>query len=199
MIECNVNCIGKVVFLAPTKPLVCQQIKACYQIMGLPEDETAYLEGSVNATRRELLWAQRRVFFSTPQTLHNDLSTGVVDARSIVCVVVDEAHRATSNYSYTTVIHELSKASNRFRVLALSATPGSDIRKIQNVSMLFVHHHHRCESCYPWHHKLHYIALRIGQHYNTYRSFRTCTSLTSRCGRRAILTSLRISTSDASM
>jgi Fanconi anemia group M protein len=28
---------GKVVFMAPTKPLVAQQITACYQIMGLPE------------------------------------------------------------------------------------------------------------------------------------------------------------------
>jgi ERCC4-related helicase len=125
------------VFLAPTKPLVCQQIKACYHIMGLPEDETAYLEGSVSATKREQLWKDRRVFFCTPQTLHNDLSAGICDPRSVVCVVIDEAHRATSNYSYTTVIQELSRASGRFRVLALSATPGSDIRKIQNVSSCY--------------------------------------------------------------
>jgi len=103
--------------------------------MGLPENETAYLEGSVSAAKRELLWKDRRVFFCTPQTLHNDLSAGICNARSIVCVVIDEAHRATSNYSYTTVIQELSRASGRFRVLALSATPGSDIRKIQNVSV----------------------------------------------------------------
>lgn len=31
-------------------------------------------------------------------------------------------------------IEELSKLSNHFRVLALSATPGSDARKIQTVS-----------------------------------------------------------------
>lgn len=28
---------GKVVFLAPTKPLVNQQVEACYGIMGIPQ------------------------------------------------------------------------------------------------------------------------------------------------------------------
>jgi ERCC4-related helicase len=46
---------------------------------------------------------------------------------------VDEAHRATRNYAYTTVVEEISKHSSRFRILALSATPGSDKRQIQEV------------------------------------------------------------------
>jgi len=36
---------GKVVFLAPTKPLVAQQIHACHEIMGIPSDETIELTG----------------------------------------------------------------------------------------------------------------------------------------------------------
>ena len=31
------HCQGKVVFMAPTKPLVAQQIQACYKIMGIPQ------------------------------------------------------------------------------------------------------------------------------------------------------------------
>ena len=38
---------GKVVFMAPTKPLVAQQIEACYNIMGIPQDDTAELTGNV--------------------------------------------------------------------------------------------------------------------------------------------------------
>ena len=32
---------GKVVFMAPTKPLVNQQVKACHEVMGIPQEDTA--------------------------------------------------------------------------------------------------------------------------------------------------------------
>lgn len=36
---------AKIVFMAPTKPLVAQQIEACYNIMGIPQDHTAEMTG----------------------------------------------------------------------------------------------------------------------------------------------------------
>lgn len=36
---------GKVIFMAPTKPLVAQQIEACYNIMGIPESDTSEMTG----------------------------------------------------------------------------------------------------------------------------------------------------------
>ena len=36
---------GKIVFMAPTKPLVAQQIEACYNIMGIPQCDTAEMTG----------------------------------------------------------------------------------------------------------------------------------------------------------
>lgn len=36
---------GKIVFMAPTKPLVAQQIEACYKVMGIPQDHMAELTG----------------------------------------------------------------------------------------------------------------------------------------------------------
>lgn len=36
---------GKVVFMAPTKPLVTQQIEACYQVMGIPQSHMAEMTG----------------------------------------------------------------------------------------------------------------------------------------------------------
>lgn len=37
---------GKVIFMAPTKPLVAQQIEACYNIMGIPQSDTAEMTGT---------------------------------------------------------------------------------------------------------------------------------------------------------
>ena len=36
---------GKIVFMAPTKPLVAQQIEACYNIVGIPQADTAEMTG----------------------------------------------------------------------------------------------------------------------------------------------------------
>ncbi len=36
---------SKVVFLAPTKPLVAQQIEACFSVMGIPQEHTAEMTG----------------------------------------------------------------------------------------------------------------------------------------------------------
>lgn len=36
---------GKIIFLAPTKPLVAQQIFACHNTMGIPSAETIELTG----------------------------------------------------------------------------------------------------------------------------------------------------------
>lgn len=65
----------------------------------------------------------------------NDLAKGVCDPHSVVCIVFDEAHKATSNYAYTTIIEKLSCSGVDYRVLALSATPGSDVKKIQSVRL----------------------------------------------------------------
>ena len=38
---------GKVIFMAPTKPLVAQQIEACFNIMGIPQSDTAEMTGKL--------------------------------------------------------------------------------------------------------------------------------------------------------
>ncbi|CAN8031593.1 unnamed protein product, partial [Ixodes persulcatus] len=56
---------GKIVFTAPTKPLVAQQIEACYKIMGIPLEDTLEMTGNVPAPRRATAWREKRVFFLT--------------------------------------------------------------------------------------------------------------------------------------
>jgi Fanconi anemia group M protein len=124
---------GKIVFMAPTKPLVAQQIEACFKVMGIPQVDMCEMTGQMQPVRRENEWLSKRVFFLTPQVVQNDLGRGSCPASDIVCVVVDEAHRALGNHSYTQVIRELSKYTTNFRVLALSATPGDSQKMVQEV------------------------------------------------------------------
>lgn len=46
---------GKIVFMAPTKPLVAQQIEACYKVMGIPQAHMAELTGNNHSTKTTTL------------------------------------------------------------------------------------------------------------------------------------------------
>ena len=61
---------GKIVFMAPTKPLVAQQIEACYEITGLPQEVTDELTGASKRDQRKSSWNTKRVFFLTPQVTY---------------------------------------------------------------------------------------------------------------------------------
>ena len=124
---------AQIVFVAPTKPLVAQQIDACFHIAGIPRSKTTMLTGEIPPGIREEEWKTKRVFFMTPQTVINDLKTGIADPKKIVLLVVDEAHRATGAYAYTQVVQFLQRFNTSFRVLALTATPGSTVESVQEV------------------------------------------------------------------
>ncbi|XP_067894964.1 Fanconi anemia group M protein isoform X2 [Heterodontus francisci] len=124
---------GKIVFMAPTKPLVAQQIEACYKVMGIPQDHMAEMTGQTQALNRQNIWNAKRVIFLTPQVMMNDLSRGVCPPVDVKCLVVDEAHKALGNHAYCQVVRELCNYTLQFRILALTATPGSDIKAVQHV------------------------------------------------------------------
>lgn len=124
---------SQIVFVAPTKPLVSQQVKACFDIAGIPRSATTMLTGGISPGLRAEEWQSKRVFFMTPQTIINDLKTGICDPKRLVLLVVDEAHRATGGYAYVEVVSFLKHFNPSFRVLALTATPGSSVEKVQEV------------------------------------------------------------------
>ncbi|KAF2634942.1 P-loop containing nucleoside triphosphate hydrolase protein [Massarina eburnea CBS 473.64] len=124
---------SQIVFVAPTKPLVAQQVDACFHTVGMPRSQTTMLTGGVSKGLRAQEWANKRVFFMTPQTLLNDLKSGYADPKKIVLLVVDEAHRATGAYAYVEVVSFLRRFNSSFRVLALTATPGADVEAVQKV------------------------------------------------------------------
>ncbi|WEW58775.1 3'-5' DNA helicase [Emydomyces testavorans] len=124
---------AQIVFVAPTKPLVSQQVEACFNIVGIPRSKTTLLTGNTSPGVRAEEWKSKRVFFMTPQTIMNDLKTGIADPKRIVLLVVDEAHRATGAYAYVEIVKFLQRFNQSFRVMALTATPGSTVEAVQEV------------------------------------------------------------------
>ncbi|KAL8172565.1 hypothetical protein V2J09_024369 [Rumex salicifolius] len=119
---------GKIVFTAPSRPLVIQQIEACHNI-----EWTIDMTGQTSPAKRACLWKEKRVFFVTPQVFEKDIKSGTCLVQYLVCLVIDEAHRATGNYSYCVAVRELMDAPVQLRILALTATPGSKQQAIQQV------------------------------------------------------------------
>ena len=95
--------------MAPTKPLVAQQVDACHRTCGIPGSDAAEMTGEIaKATRARLVrkihcrsktqlntllqWEAKRVFFMTPQTLVNDLATGICDPLNVILIVVGSLH-----------------------------------------------------------------------------------------------------------
>jgi ERCC4-related helicase len=58
---------------------------------------------------------------------------GFCPVKSIVLLIFDEAHKAQGEYSYTTVVKQIAAVTRHFRVIGLTATPGTDKKAIQGV------------------------------------------------------------------
>jgi ERCC4-related helicase len=126
---------GRIIFMAPTRPLVTQQLEATLKNVEIDARQTVEMTGGQSPTQREQLWRDQRVFFLTPQVLQNDLTSGICDARQLVLLVFDEAHRALGNHAYCDVVRLLTEMTDswRVRILALTATPASNVETVQQI------------------------------------------------------------------
>lgn len=120
---------GKVLFLAPTKPLVEQHAFVLRDM--LVGKKVAVMTGENDPEERELLFLENDVIASTPQVIANDLRTERIDLREVHLIIFDEAHRAVGNYSYVAV----AKYYEPYRglVLGMTASPGSSVARIKEV------------------------------------------------------------------
>ncbi|MBD3249491.1 DEAD/DEAH box helicase [Candidatus Woesearchaeota archaeon] len=125
---------SKVLVLAPTRPLVEQHIETFRKHMDISEEKFAVFTGFVKPEKRAELWKSSKVIFSTPQGLENDIISGRIDLEEVSLIVFDEAHRAVGDYAYVFVAKQYNKKADFPRILALTASPGSDLEKIQEVT-----------------------------------------------------------------
>ncbi|MBO3755428.1 MAG: DEAD/DEAH box helicase, partial [Candidatus Brockarchaeota archaeon] len=115
---------SKVIFLSPTRPLVLQHLNTFRKILALNPWEMEAVTGSIAPNQRVNLW-NKKVVFSTPQVLMNDLLTGKADLSQVSMIIFDEAHRAVGDYAYT-FIAERASGERGVLLLGLTASPGVD-------------------------------------------------------------------------
>ena len=124
---------SKCVILAPTKPLVLQHHQTFQDFMQVPSEKMKIITGEVNPTKREELWNQSQIAFMTPQVLQNDLLTSRYGMENVSLLVVDEAHRAVGEYAYVFIASQYLKTAKPTLLLALTASPSSDVDKIREI------------------------------------------------------------------
>lgn len=122
-----------IIFCATTRALVEQQINACNKYTNIPESDTVVLVGSTNSELRKNIWDDYRVVYATPQTIENEIKKDKLNPSKIALIVFDEAHHAHGKHSYCNITRSIAERSSQFRVLGLSATPGSNIDSIQDI------------------------------------------------------------------
>ena len=126
---------GKIVFIAPTRPLVEQQMGAFIKSTGVPEISVQELTGKIDNETRKDYWLSdiNRYFFATPQTFWNDVRKGICPYDKVVCLVIDQCHTAVGEADIARCVKFMKAKRLKFRVLGLSATPGASVPRVQEV------------------------------------------------------------------
>ncbi|MGQ0536651.1 MAG: helicase-related protein [Methanobacteriota archaeon] len=124
---------GKVLFLAPTKPLVLQHEKSFRRFLSIPEAELQFLTGSISPKKRKELFAAARVVFATPQVIANDVEERRYDLSGVSLVIFDEAHRGVGDYDYVRIAKHYREIRAEPLALGLTASPGGDRGRIEEV------------------------------------------------------------------
>ncbi|MBR2348781.1 MAG: DEAD/DEAH box helicase family protein [Candidatus Methanomethylophilaceae archaeon] len=121
---------GRILLMAPTKPLVEQHFEEFSNL--LVDADIGVMTGNMKPERRAELMSTCDVVISTPQSVANDLEAGRYDLSGFSLIIYDEAHRGTGNYAYVRVARFKEKNT---RSVGMTASPGSDAGKIEEVCM----------------------------------------------------------------
>ncbi len=118
-----------ILLLAPTRPLVFQHAASVARTLFAPPP--IVLTGAIDPERRRELLRPPQIIVATPQVVANDAAHGLFPLADLSLVVFDEAHRAVGDYPYVALGRAL--AGTPARVLAMTASPGSRIERIEEV------------------------------------------------------------------
>ena len=124
---------GKILFLAPTRPLVEQHSAFLKEVMTLDASLIQTFTGTVFPDKREKIWESAKIIVSTPQIIENDLLSSRIDLSEVALLILDECHRAVGNYSYVYIVEKYVVQAKEPLVLGMTASPGSDKEKIMEI------------------------------------------------------------------
>jgi len=125
---------SKILFLAPTRPLAEQHLS--YFQKHLPElfATKELFTGKIEAKKRQELWQNAEIIFSTPQSVANDLRNNLYDLKEVSLLIQDECHRCLKNYDYTYIAKKYLEQAVNQRILGLTASPGVEKSKIKKIA-----------------------------------------------------------------
>ena len=123
---------GKLLFLAPTRPLVQQHADTFGRwFRRLPR---ARFTGTVRHPVREGAWDDAEAVFATPEIVVNDLAAGRYDLKSVRLLIFDESHRAVGKYAYVPIAERYwTERPREGHVLGLTASPGGKDERVEEV------------------------------------------------------------------
>jgi len=132
---------GRVLMLAPTKPLVEQHLRYFERYLlakspagdDAPASPFAMFTGEAPPDERTADWNRAAVIFATPQVIKNDLIAGRYTLSDVTLLVVDECHRAVGNYAYVFLAQRYLATADKPLLLAMTASPGGVQEKVQEV------------------------------------------------------------------
>ena len=124
------NTETKILFMAPTRPLIQQHAEYFTKIMNINPIDIKILSGLIPPEKRRELW-KSKIIFATPQVVYNDLIRSYVIPKKNWLIIFDEAHRSVKEHHYVKVARMICEISKP-RILALTASPG-DIKKTKEI------------------------------------------------------------------
>jgi ERCC4-related helicase len=133
----------RVMVVAPTRPLVLQHMKFFFSVLKLSQDKIAEITGKTPPLPRTAIWNNKdiRLVFATPEVVRNDLQDNRFSLNDFSLLIIDEAHRAVKDYAYTSIANQYVRQSEHPVILAMTASPGSDTKRIHDVCKnLFIEH-----------------------------------------------------------
>jgi Fanconi anemia group M protein len=122
---------GRVVVLAPTRPLVAQHHTAFEKYF--KESACSHLTGLIRPQERVKVWAESEFIFATPQVVANDVRAERYSLEDVCLMVFDEAHRCVKDYDYTHLALKYQQSATDPLILGLTASPGGKSEQIQLV------------------------------------------------------------------
>ncbi|MGM5481955.1 MAG: DEAD/DEAH box helicase [Nanobdellota archaeon] len=124
---------SKIVLLGPTRPLIEQYKNVFEKHFNINPEDMVVLTGLISPEKRKDLWDKHKIIFSTPQGLENDIISNRISLKDVSLLGFDEAHRAVGDYSYVYIAKKYQQDARYARIIALTASPGSEKEKIEEV------------------------------------------------------------------
>ncbi len=124
---------GKILMLAPTKPLVEQHLRYFSKNLVIDPDEIIMFTGTTTPAKRINLWKKARFCISTPEVIKNDLIAERYDLKDVSLLIVDECHRTVGNYAYVFIAERYNAEAVDPLLLGMTASPGSGPEQVAEI------------------------------------------------------------------